>query len=252
ERDLLVAVTVAVILGTLGAQGLTLPALIRRLGIRPPDVREDALQRAHALEQASAAALARLDALIEESPMPDPVVDALRRVAEDRALSNWERLGDHATGEPPTVAYRRVRREMVLAERAILNRLRNEGEVDDEVVRSLQRELDLEEALLSQFEDSDIAADELHELVPGRARACEHMNGTAPPPPAERACPDCVRLGWEWVHLRQCLACGRVGCCDSSRGRHAEAHWHAADHPVMRSIEPGEAWRWCYIDRVLG
>jgi monovalent cation/hydrogen antiporter len=75
---------------------------------------------------------------------------------------------------------------------------------------------------------------------------------TMPPPPDELVCPDYVRLGWEWVHLRQCLTCGRVGCCDSSRGRHAEAHRRALDHPVMRSIERGEAWRWCYVDRVLG
>jgi CPA1 family monovalent cation:H+ antiporter len=173
-------------------------------------------------------------------------------VAEDRSLANWARLGDQAAGEPPTVAYRRVRREMVEAEREILVRLRNEGAVDDEVVRSLQRELDLEEALLSQFEDSDMAADELRELVPGRGRACAHMDGDPPPPPEERACPDCVELGWEWVHLRQCLACGRVGCSDSSRGRHAQAHWRAEDHPAIRSIEPGEAWRWCFVDRVLG
>jgi CPA1 family monovalent cation:H+ antiporter len=254
QRELLIAVTVVVIVGTLGVQGLTLPAVIRRLGIRPPDPRDDALQRAHALEQASQAALARLDEMVAASPMPDPVVDALRQVANERALSTWERLGDQHNGEPPTVAYRRVRREMMRAEREILLSLRNEGEVDDTVVRSLQHELDLEEALLTQFEDADIAADEeLREVVVGRPRVCRHMDeAPTPPPPDELACPDCVELGWEWVHLRQCLACGRVGCCDSSRGRHAEAHWQAEDHPVMRSVERGEAWRWCYVDRVLG
>jgi CPA1 family monovalent cation:H+ antiporter len=254
QRELLIAVAVVVIVGTLGVQGLTLPAVIRRLGIRPPDPRDDALQRAHALEQASQAALARLDEMVAASPMPDPVVDALRQVANERALSTWERLGDQHNGEPPTVAYRRVRREMMRAEREILLSLRNEGEVDDTVVRSLQHELDLEEALLTQFEDADIAADEeLREVVVGRPRVCRHMDeAPTPPPPDELACPDCVELGWEWVHLRQCLACGRVGCCDSSRGRHAEAHWQAEDHPVMRSVERGEAWRWCYVDRVLG
>jgi monovalent cation/hydrogen antiporter len=255
RRELLIAVTVVVIVGTLGLQGLTLAGLIRRLGIRPPDPRDDALQRARALEQAAQAAVARLDELVAASPVPDPVVDALRLVAEQRTLSTWERLGDRSDGgEPPTEAYRRVRREMMLAERQILLRLRNQGEIDDEVVRSLQHELDLEEALLSQFEEADLAAgEELREIRPRRPRVCRHMDeAPTQPPPDELACPDCVRLGWEWVHLRQCLTCGRVGCCDSSRGRHAEAHWRALDHPVMRSIERGEAWRWCYVDRVLG
>jgi monovalent cation/hydrogen antiporter len=54
------------------------------------------------------------------------------------------------------------------------------------------------------------------------------------------------------VHLRMCLDCGEVGCCDSSVGRHASAHYEAAHHPVMRSVEPGEAWRWCYTDQRLG
>jgi CPA1 family monovalent cation:H+ antiporter len=54
------------------------------------------------------------------------------------------------------------------------------------------------------------------------------------------------------VHLRVCLSCGHVGCCDSSVGKHATRHFHETDHPVMRSIEPGEAWRWCYVDEHLG
>ncbi len=56
----------------------------------------------------------------------------------------------------------------------------------------------------------------------------------------------------EWVHLRLCLACGHVGCCDSSVGRHADRHFHTSDHPVIRSFETGEAWRWCFVDEVLG
>ena len=65
-------------------------------------------------------------------------------------------------------------------------------------------------------------------------------------------CADCFREGTRWVHLRLCLTCGNVGCCDSSVGRHAERHFHRAGHPVMRSFEPGEAWRWCYVHEVLG
>jgi hypothetical protein len=61
------------------------------------------------------------------------------------------------------------------------------------------------------------------------------------------ACEECLRLGTPWVHLRLCLTCGRVGCCDSSPMRHARAHARAAAHPIVQSAEPGEQWRWCYI-----
>jgi uncharacterized UBP type Zn finger protein len=68
---------------------------------------------------------------------------------------------------------------------------------------------------------------------------------------ARAGCEDCLRTGGGWVHLRACLACGHVGCCDQSPGRHARAHFHATDHPVVRSAESREAWTWCYIDRIM-
>jgi uncharacterized UBP type Zn finger protein len=72
--------------------------------------------------------------------------------------------------------------------------------------------------------------------VPGRTRGCE----------------ECLAEGTEiWVHLRLCLACGHVGCCDSSPYRHASNHYADTGHPVMRSYEPGETWRWCYVDQRL-
>ncbi len=71
-------------------------------------------------------------------------------------------------------------------------------------------------------------------------------------PRTPEGCEECLRDGLRWVHLRLCLACGHVGCCDSSVGRHADGHFHETGHPVMRSFEPGEAWRWCYVDKHLG
>jgi uncharacterized UBP type Zn finger protein len=65
-------------------------------------------------------------------------------------------------------------------------------------------------------------------------------------------CEECLRLHTPWLHLRLCLSCGHVGCCDSSIGNHAAKHFADLSHPVMRSIEPGEAWRWCYVDERLG
>ncbi|MGQ0840340.1 UBP-type zinc finger domain-containing protein [Actinokineospora sp.] len=80
---------------------------------------------------------------------------------------------------------------------------------------------------------------------------CEHANALPGEvaPDAEDHCPDCRAAGEQhWVHLRQCLTCGHVACCDSSPRKHATAHHEATGHPVMRSYEPGERWRWCYVD----
>ena len=65
-------------------------------------------------------------------------------------------------------------------------------------------------------------------------------------------CEECLAEGLQWVHLRLCLECGHVGCCDSSIGRHATGHYAQSQHPVVRSFETGEAWRWCFGDEVLG
>ncbi|WP_026423445.1 UBP-type zinc finger domain-containing protein [Actinokineospora inagensis] len=80
--------------------------------------------------------------------------------------------------------------------------------------------------------------------------SCDHTT-TLPTLPADPTdtCGDCVAEGnRHWVHLRRCLTCGHVACCDSSPRKHATAHHHATTHPVMQSHEPGESWRWCFID----
>jgi hypothetical protein len=68
--------------------------------------------------------------------------------------------------------------------------------------------------------------------------------------PSASGCEDCLRIGSPWVHLRECLTCGHVGCCDSSPNRHARAHAMVVGHPIVQSFEPGEDWRWCYVDEV--
>jgi uncharacterized UBP type Zn finger protein len=70
-------------------------------------------------------------------------------------------------------------------------------------------------------------------------------------PSSTEGCTDCLLIGARWVHLRECLSCGHVACCDSSPHRHARAHFGRTDHPLMRSFEPGEDWRWCYVDQTL-
>ncbi|HEX6747282.1 MAG TPA: cation:proton antiporter [Longimicrobium sp.] len=87
-------------------------------------------------------------------------------------------------------------------------------------------------------------------LEPAHPGRCPHLLQVRPVHPGSRGCEECLRTGDDWVHLRICMSCGHVGCCDDSRNRHAAAHFHATAHPVMRSIEPGETWGWCYVDRL--
>jgi hypothetical protein len=69
--------------------------------------------------------------------------------------------------------------------------------------------------------------------------------------PSSWGCEDCLRIGGEWEHLRICLTCGHVGCCDSSPNRHARAHSGAAHHPIVQSFEPGEDWSYCFVDDIM-
>jgi len=70
-------------------------------------------------------------------------------------------------------------------------------------------------------------------------------------PRTPRGCEECLKIGGTWVHLRLCMTCGHVGCCDQSPGKHATAHYHATDHPLIRSFERGEGWAWCYVDNLF-
>jgi uncharacterized UBP type Zn finger protein len=83
------------------------------------------------------------------------------------------------------------------------------------------------------------------------APKCEHAVGLGSVTPNTDGCEECLRLGDTWVHLRVCMGCGHVGCCDSSKNKHATAHFQQSGHPVMRSLEPGEDWGWCYVDKIM-
>jgi uncharacterized UBP type Zn finger protein len=83
--------------------------------------------------------------------------------------------------------------------------------------------------------------------------ACSHLDQVVvlEPPAQVAGCEECLKTGSEWLHLRMCQSCGKVGCCDSSPNRHASRHAAEGDHPIARSIEPGEDWSWCYLDEVM-
>ena len=80
---------------------------------------------------------------------------------------------------------------------------------------------------------------------------CPHLKDVKSVHPTSKGCEECLRMGDSWVHLRLCLSCGHVGCCDSSKNKHATKHFRTTQHPVMRSLEPGETWGWCYVDELM-
>lgn len=186
---------------------------------------------------------------------PPEVIDELQGRSARRSNQIWEQLGrSQAEIEPPSAVYRRLRLKMLAAERESLIEARDSGKYDDEVLRRALQSLDIEESMLDRIEDAAARIDDELRTRADRAGECEHLSD-APRQAVPRTpdgCEECLRDGTSWVHLRLCLTCGHVGCCDSSPQRHGTGHFHETGHPVMRSFEPGEAWRWCFVDELLG
>jgi Na+/H+ antiporter len=254
ERSLLALAAFTVVAGTLLLQGLTLPWLVRRLRLPGPDAAEDALQSAGLVTAAAQAGLAVLDEVATDDDPPE-VLEELRHRAAKRSNGIWEQLGRSQTElEPPAATYRRLRLQMLSAERSSILEARDQGIYDDVVLRRALSSIDLEESMLDRIEDAAARVDDELQTQEQRAGDCSHLREA---PKGVRArtpegCEECLRDGTRWVHLRLCLSCGHVGCCDSSPEKHAALHYNETGHPVMRSIEPGEAWRWCYVDDLLG
>ncbi len=157
QRDLILFITFVVVFGTLVLQGLTLPWIIRRLGVVGREGFTDRLAEANAQHRAVRAGVDRLEQLLAEqdTPPPDDIVDKLRIHAEHRSNGAWERIGGaNPDNETPSALYRRLRTEMIRAERDEFVRLRDRGELEDEVLRAVVRDLDLEEALLTRDDAS--------------------------------------------------------------------------------------------------
>jgi hypothetical protein len=79
---------------------------------------------------------------------------------------------------------------------------------------------------------------------------CTHLDSAVDASPSGTGCVECLAMGGRWVHLRRCVECGHIGCCDNSPNRHATAHFHTVHHPLIQSFEPAEEWFWCYVDEV--
>jgi uncharacterized UBP type Zn finger protein len=86
--------------------------------------------------------------------------------------------------------------------------------------------------------------------LPAQSDRCSHLDQAREVEPSSQSCDECLLSGDKWVHLRICLTCGHVGCCDNSKNKHATRHYHETGHPLIQSFQPGEDWTWCYIDQV--
>ena len=86
----------------------------------------------------------------------------------------------------------------------------------------------------------------------GVTEICSHLDQIKTVVPnTPDGCEECLKMGSDWVHLRECLECGHIGCCDSSPNTHATKHFEATKHPIIQSFQPGETWKWCYIDQLM-
>lgn len=252
EREVLVLMAFVVTVGTLMIQGLSIPALVRWLKVPGPDRHEDHLQEATIFQAVTDAGMKFLDDEVAGT-VSDSVLERLRGRAIDRTNAVWERLGG---AETPSAQYSRLRAAMLRAEREELLKIRAVGTVDQSVLTRIMNALDVEESILDRMWEGETTANREVDLRPTYEQdgPCEHLAEACnvPDPVTPSGCEECLRDGDEWVHLRLCMTCGHVGCCDSSQNQHATKHFHATTHPVMRSFEPGEAWRWCFLDELTG
>jgi Na+/H+ antiporter len=250
HREVLLLVAFTVVAGTLLLQGLTLPLLARLLDVPAPDPAEDALARAALLQQAADAGLAKLDEL--EYDDHHGVSDQIRARLDQRSFAAWEQLATAEDAETPSQLYARIRGEMIEAERAKVLLVRSKGNIPSDVVSGVLAMLDIEESMLDAAAEAPVRT-RIGSIAFTGGRQCDDLDAfpavdTVPDP----VCATCLADGTPWVSLRQCLTCGHVGCCDSSIGKHATAHFHETLHPVMESAQPDESWRWCFVHNLTG
>ncbi|WP_405164031.1 Na+/H+ antiporter [Nocardia sp. NBC_01499] len=253
QLPVLKLLALVVVAGTLLLQGTSLPWLVKLLHLRGPSRAENALQKANLLQQATTAGLTELEKWITQET-PASVIDSLRDRVTWKTNAAWERLGrSESELATPTAEYRRLRLEMLRAERETVLRVRDSGGADYEILQYVLARLDLEESMIDRYDETE--EERLEPLAaPTAGDTCVHLQD-APlvmEPEGPDVCAECLAEGLSWVHLRMCLSCSNIACCESSVGNHAAKHYGSTEHPVMRSVEPGEAWRWCYVDELLG
>ena len=197
--------------------------------------------RQHVLEQAGLRS-ARLLVIADDTPaMTHRVLSVARGIRPDLRIVARVRSGNDAR-ELEAAGAEHVVPEEETSITALMQRVLGDYQVDVASVNDYVREVG------AMSNGSTRQAFSLQASGQGK---CEHAVGLGAVMPNSDGCEECLKIGSTWVHLRVCMNCGHVGCCDSSKHKHATAHFHESGHPVMRSIEPGEEWGWCYIDKLM-
>jgi CPA1 family monovalent cation:H+ antiporter len=251
-RQVLVLFALVVTGGTLLVQGASLPWLVRRLRLSGADPAEDVLAEAELMQRVVGVGVVALEEQSRQADYDPDVVRSLRERSLVRANSAWELLGDRSRSSPSR-QQGELMLVMVSAERREVLAARDAGSVPHEVIQRVLARLDIEEALVAVNLARELPS-RAGELTAAAGPVCDHLQQArhSPLPQSSDGCQGCLSEGGSWLHLRMCLQCGYVGCCDSSPGMHASAHYHHDGHPVMRSLEQGEAWRWCFVHDQLG
>ena len=197
--------------------------------------------RQHVLEQAGLRS-ARLLVIADDTPaMTHRVLSVARGMRPDLRIVARVRSGQDAR-ELEAAGAEHVVPEEETSIAALMQRVLGDYQVDVDSIGDYVREVGAM---------SNSSTRQAFSIAAAGQGKCEHAAGLGAVMPTSDGCEECLKIGSTWVHLRVCMNCGHVGCCDSSKHKHATAHFHETGHPVMRSIEPGDEWGWCYIDKLM-
>ena len=251
HRDVLLLIAFTVTAGTLFLQGLTLPWLARRLRVPSPDP----ARRRPGPRQPAAPGVAGRARRARGARGGRTRTASRAQIRRPGAASQQRRLGalGASDDETPSEVYARSARAMIDAERARVLEVRNTGTVAHEVVDEVLAMLDVEESMLDYCdrERERVRAAQPRCTLEGD---CEHLREVRPPvePDTPGECATACARARPGCTCGCASVCGHIACCDSSPERHASAHYRETGHEVMRSAEPGENWRWCFVDQLTG
>ncbi|MEO7588792.1 MAG: cation:proton antiporter [Arachnia sp.] len=247
-REVLVFVALFVTVGTLLGQGLTLPALARRLGTNGPDAREDAVEQVIVSHRASVRALHDLGETIETDDEQAAYKEIVRSNTQ-RLESLWDRLNRQGT-ETPEATQRQLNLEMLQAQRQAVLEFRTTHNVDQALIADLLSSLDIQEAGLQRHADKSESIENAPPVASPHDAPCRDL-ADAPlhiKPATMTSCTQCEAEGVRPEELALCLECGHIGCMEERH--HARQHFEETGHPVLRSFTPGESWRRCLVHNV--
>lgn len=247
-REVLVFIALFVTVGTLLGQGLTLPALARRLDTNGPDAREDAVEEIIVMHRASVRALNEIHDTIHTDDEIS-AFDEVARATTKRLATLWKRLDQEGT-DSPEATQRQLNLEMVTGQRQAVLEFRETHNVEQALIADLLLSFDLQESGLQRHADKSESIENAPLVLSPDDAPCADL-AEAPlhiTPATMTGCTQCEALGRRPDDLALCLTCGHIGC--DSELHHTREHYEETGHPVIRSFTPGESWRYCLLHDV--